>query len=127
MQAQSQPFWKSSAFHVALGFLLMGSWAFFANSQYGSAAALKAGLVQGALTAFITLFMKKVIEAVVARTKGVWGYILPPLAAFAISVSLLSLFHGLAQTPAIVLTISVPITVSTIYATLYTILLRRAS
>ena len=84
-----------------------------------------AGIVQGLLTAVITLFLKRVIEAIFHRSEGWLRFALPPLAAFAISVTLLSAIHSLAGTPAIIATIVVPITVSTLYALTYTITLSR--
>jgi hypothetical protein len=74
--------------------------------------------VQGALTAGITLLLKRTVETVVARQPArPW---LAPLVAATISGSLLSITHLAAGTPAFWATIAVPFTVATGYATIYT-------
>lgn len=45
--------------HVGFAFLAMGSWAVFANRTYAFPDPLIAGVVQGTLSATITLVMKK--------------------------------------------------------------------
>ena len=103
----------------------MGGWAFFANRAHEMPAPLVAGIVQGLLTASITLFLKRMIEDIFHRTTGWLRIVLPPLAAFLISLVILTVIHSLARTPALLATISVPLTVSTLYAFLYTITLSR--
>ncbi len=116
---------QNKAVHGLGGFLLMGGWAVFANRGYEMPAPMIAGVVQGLLTATITLFLKRVIEGIFQRTAGSIRFILPPLAAFLISLALLTIIHTLAGTPALLATISVPLAVSTLYAFLYTITLSR--
>ena len=111
--------------HVAAGFMLMGSWAAFANRAFDMPAPLLAGVVQGCLTAVITLFMKRAIEAVAGRFTGPAGYVLPVLTAGAISAGILAPIHWLAGTPALLATISVPFCVSSTYAAIYTMSLKR--
>ncbi|WP_244467893.1 hypothetical protein [Nitratireductor soli] len=111
---------KSSATHMAVAFLAMGSWAVFANRAHPLPGPLLAGLVQGTLSAFITLFLKRFIENLVTRFAGVSGLVLPPLFAGLTSLTLLYSIHSLAGTPEILATIAVPLTVATFYATLYT-------
>ena len=103
----------------------MGGWAVFANRAHEMPAPLIAGVVQGLLTASITLVLKRVIEGIFHRSDGWLRLVLPPCSAFLISVVLLTVVHSLAGTPALFLTILVPITVSTIYAFLYTLTLSR--
>lgn len=103
----------------------MGGWAVFANRAHDMPAPLVAGVVQGALTATITLFLKRIIEGVFHRTRGWQRLVLPPLCACLISLTLLSTMHTMAGTPALLATTSVPLTVSTVYAFLYTITLSR--
>ena len=110
---------QSSALHTAVGFVLMGSWAWFANRTYDWPAPLVAALVQGAITATITYALKRAIEAVSARTKGRARYVLPPLVAALISALVLTSLHALAGTPALLATISVPFSVASIYAVIY--------
>lgn len=103
----------------------MGAWAVYANRAHEMPAPLVAGIVQGVLTATITLFLKRTIEGIFHRTTGSLRLVLPPLAAFLISLVLLVVIHTLAGTPALLATISVPLTVSTLYALLYAITLSR--
>lgn len=116
---------QNKAVHGAGGFLLMGAWAIFANRAHEMPAPLVAGVVQGLLTATITLFLKRIIEGIFQRTVGGLRFILPPLTAFLVSAALLILIHTLAATPALLATISVPLTGSTLYAFLYTVTLSR--
>ncbi len=88
-------------------------------------APLIAGLVQGMITAGITLVLKRVIETIFARFEGRPRIALPPLAAFSMSLIILTVLHSLAGTPALLATISVPLSVSTLYALLYTLTLDR--
>ena len=103
----------------------MGGWAFFANRAHEMPAPLVSGIVQGLFTATITLFLKRLIEGIFHRTAGWLRMLAPPVAAFFISLVLLTVIHRLAGTPALAATISVPLTVSTLYAFLYTIALSR--
>ncbi len=102
----------------------MGGWAFIANWSHGMNMAIKAALVQALLTAIITLFMKNVIERVTYATSGTWGRIAPSLVAALISLTFLFIFHSIAGTPEILGTLAVPMLVSTIYAALYSKVLR---
>lgn len=110
---------RSRAAHAAGGFVLMGSWAVFANSGHPMPAPLVAGLVQGALTAAITLVLKRIVEAICARIDRPLSLFAAPLAAGAVSLGLLTAIHGLAGTPALFATISVPLIVSVSYAAIY--------
>lgn len=110
----------SSVVHMAVAFLAMGSWAVFANRAHPPPGPLLAGLVQGSLSAFITLFLKRCIERLAARYGGVSGLVLPPLYAGMTSLTLLYSVHTLAGTPEVLATIAVPLTVATCYAILYT-------
>ena len=103
----------------------MGGWAVFANSAHPMPAPLVAGVIQGLLTAIITLFLKQIIEEIFRHTTGFKRLVLSPAAAFLISLTLLSSIHTLAGTPALLATISVPLSVSTLYAFLYTVTLSR--
>lgn len=117
----------NSALHMGVAFVAMGSWAAYANSAHPMPWPLVAGLVQGTLSALITLFLKRMIEALSARLSGSSGYWVPPVVALAASLSLLSSIHWLAGTPEILRTIAVPLSVTAIYASTYNLALRRAS
>jgi hypothetical protein len=110
---------QSSAVHMLGAFLLMGGWAAFANSGHAMPAPLVAGLVQGGLSAAITLFLKRAIEALARRLDGLAALVVPPALAFVASASLLSAIHRLAGTPEILATIALPLAVATSYAALY--------
>ncbi|MFN3209793.1 MAG: hypothetical protein ACE369_12505 [Roseovarius sp.] len=117
---------RSNAAHMAGGFVLMGGWATFANSAHPMPAPLVAGLVQGALSACVTLLLKSVIEVFLPRLSGTPGLVLPPLACCGLSVMLLSLAHRAAGTPEILATLALPVTVATSYAALYNHRLRHS-
>ena len=119
-------FLRSNVTHMAGGFALMGGWAALAHASYPFATQVKAGLTQGMLTAVITLGLKKLVERLSSRLPGLAGMIVPPMAACAVSVTLLYTIHSLVGTPEIWTTLALPSTVATIYATLYTIRLRQA-
>ena len=110
---------QSSFMHVVGAFVAMGGWAFFANSAYEMPKPLFAALLQGGLSACITLFLKKTIEALAARLSGIIALIAPPLAAIAASFILLTTLHTLAGTPEVFLTIALPFTVASLYAAIY--------
>lgn len=110
---------RSGIVHVLFAFLAMGSWAAFANRLHPMPAPLLAGLVQGGLSACITLFLKRSIDLLVSRLDGVAARIVPPVAAAAISASLLTTLHGLSGTPEILATVALPLAVATSYAALY--------
>jgi hypothetical protein len=109
---------RSDLAHGLGGLVLMGSWAAFANRAHPWPAPALAFAVQGALTAGITLLLKRTIERVVAHQPArPW---LAPLAAAALSGGLLSVAHLAAGTPAFWATIAVPFSVATGYASVYT-------
>lgn len=116
---------RNSAVHMAVAFIAMGSWATFANLAHPMPRPLIAGVVQGTLSALITLFLKRMIEALSARLPGSAGYWVPPVVALGVSLSLLSSIHWIAGTPEILRTIVVPLSVTAIYATSYNLALRR--
>jgi hypothetical protein len=100
-------------------FIGMGGWAAFANHGHAMPAPLLAGLVQGGLSASITLFLKRLVEALAARFSGIAALLAPPAIACVVSASLLTLIHTLAGTPEVLATIIVPLTVATSYAAVY--------
>ena len=119
MSTEGQPVAQSSLVHVAGAFVLMGGWAVYANSAHPMPAPLIAGAVQGALSGLITFGLKRLIERVSRQFSGLAGLLIPPIAAFAVSATLLTLLHAASGTPEIAATIAVPLTVSTSYAALY--------
>lgn len=116
---------RSGIVHVGFAFLAMGSWAAFANRAHAMPAPLQAGLIQGAISAGITLVLKRGIDDLASRFTGVTALLAPPAIAGLVSASLLTLIHTLGGTPEIGTTIAVPLTVATSYATLYNLSLWR--
>ena len=110
--------------HVAVAFVGMGGWAFFANRAHG-AAAIGPALAQGTMSGVITLVLKRALEAFAARLSGWLAYVLPPLATASAILAVLVAVHGLIGTPEIAATIAVPWGVSTLYAIVYTAALAR--
>jgi hypothetical protein len=116
---------KSNIVHVAFAFVAMGSWAAFANRAYPMPAPIYAGLIQGALSAVITLLLKRGIEELSAHFTGLTALLAPPLIAGLVSASVLTAIHAMGGTPEIGKTIAVPLTVATSYAALYNLSLWR--
>ncbi|MEZ5994796.1 MAG: hypothetical protein R3C25_03505 [Hyphomonadaceae bacterium] len=109
----------STLAHVGFAFLAMGAWALFANRAHALPQALLAALVQGTISAVLTLFLKKFLEWVSARLRGLPALIVPPLITASAILAILVSAHTLAGTPEILATIAVPFTVSTSYAIVY--------
>lgn len=82
-------------------------------------APLVAGIVQGTLTAGITLLLKRVVETVCTQVSGPARLLLSPLATGLVSILILTSVHTIAGTAEIVATISVPVVVSASYAAIY--------
>ena len=110
---------RSGIVHVGFAFLAMGSWAAFANRAHPMPAPLHAGLLQGAISATITLVLKRAIECLASRFSGLAALLAPPVIAGLVSATLLTILHTLGGTPEIAKTIAVPLTVATSYAALY--------
>lgn len=112
--------------HACVAFLAMGGWAAFANRQHMMPAPLVAMLLQGSVSASITLVLKRGIETLARRCSGAAALIVPPIVACIVSTVVLAVIHGIGSTPEPGRTIAVPLAVSTGYATLYSFALRRA-
>lgn len=109
----------STRAHVAFAFLAMGGWAVFANRNHPLGEALLAGIVQGAVSAFLTLVLKKALEWMSRQWRGWGALLLPPLITASAIMAILQIAHRAAGTPEIWATIAVPFTVSTSYAIIY--------
>jgi len=101
--------------------MAMGSWAFLANLSAGLGPALLAGLVQGALSALITLTLKRSLEALARRLPqhGLLYFILPLILCLGVSLTVLVSAHVTAGTPNVLTTIAVPYSVASTYALIY--------
>lgn len=117
-------FVASGVTHVAFAFIVMGAWAVFANRHHPSPEPLIAGLVQGTLSATITLLMKKALDYLSAsffrRDAVLSALILPPVLVCSVSLTGLILSHVAAGTPEVFATIAVPFGVAFSYAWVYT-------
>lgn len=113
----------STIVHVAGAFTAMGCWAVFANRGHALPEMLQAGLVQGLLSAGITLVMKKSLEVLSSAFRNAGHSLLalmaPPLIVCSVSLLVLLGTHAAAGTPEIVRTIALPFSVAFIYASLY--------
>ena len=125
MRASEGSLLQHRAVHALGAFVAMGSWAVFANRAHPMPEPIVAGATQGALSALITLVLKRGIEAVAARLPSFAALVIPPVLCFVASVLLLWLVHTLAGTPEIASTIAVPVAVSTSYGAVYAMLLWR--
>ena len=112
-------FFRSSAAHMAFGFLLMGGWALFANRAHGLDEAWLPALAQGTVSALLTAVIKKVIEWLDGRIAGPLAYVAPPLITASSILATLFAMHSLIGTPEIAATIAFPWSISTLYAIVY--------
>jgi hypothetical protein len=115
----------SGTVHVLFAFLAMGGWAVLANRDHAMPQPLYSGILQGTLSACLTLFLKSVIDALSRRFTGITRFWAPPLIACLGSASLLTALHALIGTPEIASTVAVPLLVSTGYASIYNYSLSR--
>ncbi|SOC38848.1 hypothetical protein SAMN05892877_105293 [Rhizobium subbaraonis] len=125
MNGNARPLAQSSAVHMGVAFVAMGGWAILANRGHAPAQMLLAGAVQGAMSAAITLFLKKAIERLARIVTGAGRLWLPPALVIAVSGTALALIHRIAGTPEILRTIAVPLLVSASYAASYNYSLHR--
>ena len=116
---------ENSLVHMGIAFLAMGGWAVFANRAHPMREPLVAGLVQGALSAGITLVLKRMVEALGRRLAGIAALVLPPLIAVALSLAILGTIHMAAGTPELLATIALPASVTALYSAGYALALWR--
>ncbi|WP_340116366.1 hypothetical protein [Pelagibius sp. 7325] len=105
--------------HLTGAFLVMGSWAFFANRGHAFDAAVTAAALQGTISACVTLSLKTFIERIAPRFAGRAALAVPPLAAFTLVGAVLTLLHSLNGTPELLATIALPLVAATGYAAVY--------
>lgn len=117
---------SSTPLHLLFAFVAMGGWAWWANHDHSLARALASALLQGTLSACLTLYLKRAVEWLSRRFAGLAALFWPPLIAVAGSATLLVTLHRLAGTPALLATVAVPLLVSGSYVTLYNLALWRS-
>lgn len=114
-----RPILQSSVTHVLFAFCVMGSWAVYANWVHPMPKPVYAGLVQGMMSATITYFLKRTIEALQTKFQGKRALWAPPLIACTASLCVLTGVHFVLGTPEVAKTISLPFSVAATYATIY--------
>lgn len=119
MTARLRALAANGAVHVTFAFLAMGGWAVFANRSYPPPRPLLAGLIQGGMSAVLTLCLKSIIDALSRRFTGLVRLWAPPLIACLATTCTLIAIHAISGTPEILHTIAVPLLVSTSYAAAY--------
>jgi hypothetical protein len=110
---------SSAPVHLLFAFAAMGGWAFYSNRHVPMPQPLVSGLVQGMLSALLTLFLKSSIDFLNRRLPERTARWAPPLIACVSSACILVAVHAVGGTPKIARTVVVPLVVSTSYATLY--------
>ena len=116
----------SGVTHVLFAFVAMGGWAYFANTAHPMPKPLVAGLVQGTMSACLTLFLKTTIDHLAGMMARPWSLWAPPAIACAASAAILATIHKIAGTPEILATIAVPLLVATSYGFIYNFARRRS-
>jgi hypothetical protein len=116
---------RATSVHIAVAFVAMGGWTLFANRAHG--AAIAPALIQGAISGAITAVLKRVLEAMSRRLAGAAAYVAPPLTTASVILAVLVTVHVLIGTPEVLATISVPWSVSTLYAVVYAAVLARGA
>lgn len=119
MMARLRALAASGRVHVAFAFVAMGGWAVFANRVHPMPRPLLSGIVQGAVSALLTLCLKSIIDALSRRFSGGLRFWVPPLLACLVTTGILLAIHAMAGTPEILPTIAMPLFVSTSYAVVY--------
>jgi hypothetical protein len=110
---------RSGPVHVIFAFVAMGSWAVLANRGHPMPQRLLAGLLQGVMSALLTIFLKSTTDALARRFRGPTAFWASPFLACLGSTTILVAIHRFGGTPEILRTIAVPLLVSTSYAALY--------
>lgn len=107
-----------SLLSATIGLIGYGAWAWYANSGYGEAAALKAAITQGSYSFSITLVLTLLMEYLYRRSQSVLLTALPTSLMLYISSYTVNYLAG---TPEILMTILPGAIISTIYAIAYSL------
>lgn len=97
------------------------------NSGHTWPQAMSAGLVQGSMSAILTLLLKKSVDGLRAHFRGHMRFWTPPAIASLASAGLLIAGHSLARTPELLATIGLPLGVSATYVFAYNIFKSRGA
>lgn len=111
--------------HVLVGFVLMGSWAFYANAAHSMPKPLIAAVLQGSLSGAITFGLKTVLDYLRDRLSAGFAAWAPPLITCSVSLCVLIGVHSIAGTPEVMKTIAVPFSVASTYAVTYNLIMYR--
>ncbi|MGB7244063.1 MAG: hypothetical protein WBC93_18510 [Sulfitobacter sp.] len=118
---------KSTRVHVAFAFVVMGGWAIYANLAHPMPKLVLAGLVQGGISAGLTLFLKRSVDWMRPKFPFAIGHVAPAVIASAVSAAGLITAHRLAGTPEVAKTVLVPLAVSVSYILTYNFIRQRKS
>ena len=110
--------------HIAFAFCVLGGWAVWANRAHAMPAPLIAGLVQGLISATITIALQRLITATYGATHSPLATI---GAAACFSLVTISGIHWLSGTPEILATIILPWLVGVSYIILFTLGLHKGA
>lgn len=111
-----------------IAFFLYGSWAFYINSDFGHAVALRSGIAQGMLSFSVTTMMSYAMEFFYNRIAWRWcRFVITAYFPLICVLYFMAFVHFLIGTPNIIETITPSMVIGTLYCTSYTIGLSRLS
>ncbi len=114
---------------MAVGAMLVqGSWAAYANWDFGVAAGVRAGIVQGTLSSVMTYVVTVTMEWVLGRMERAPRHVAVAAAAalaIATMIVLQAGMHWLAGTPRILVSILPAVIVGAFYCAIYSIVVTR--
>ena len=111
--------------HVLVAFVLMGSWAFYANYGHPMPKPLIAAVLQGSLSGAITFGLKTALDCLRERLSAGFAAWVPPVITCSVPLCVLVGAHSIAGTPEVLKTIAVPFSVASIYAVTYNLIMYR--
>ena len=105
-----------------LAFVVYGSWAIFANWEYGIKKSLIAGLTQGLMSFLITTFMTFLMIWLLNRGSSRWmSFLYAVICTNTVTITSLVVAHLIAGTPEILLTIMPSMIIGFVYIVSYSL------
>lgn len=117
--------WIRMSINVVGAMLLWGSWAAIVHLEYPLPVQLRAAFTQAAISGGFTFIGVALLEAIFARTSGLWRVPLAGIGTFTFIFCSVVVIHLLSGTPNIVLTIAPTMTLSFFYCLGYAASLAR--
>lgn len=109
-----------------LGFIVYGSWAFYANFQHGLTSGVQAGIVQGTYSFALTLSTTMLMEFLWASFQSIKGqHVLTIAMTSLITFTTAYSINWIFDTPEILLTIFPGFLIGLLYTTFYVVSLER--